>query len=56
VQRSVAGGPWKQFRTVATTGAFRFTVRPNVTTEYRLATANDAAAPVRIRVKNATVR
>jgi stage II sporulation protein D len=56
VQRSTAGGPWKQFRTVTTTGAFHFSVKPAVTTEYRLSTANDAAASVRIQVKAATVR
>jgi hypothetical protein len=56
VQRSSNGAPWKQFRTIATTGAFRFSVKPKVTTEYRLATANDAAAFVRIRVEAATVK
>ena len=39
VQRSSAGTPWKQFRTIATTGAFHFTVKPRVTTLFRLATA-----------------
>jgi stage II sporulation protein D len=56
VQQSTAGGLWKQFRKVAATGAFHFTVRPRATTDYRLATANDAAAPVRIRVQTGTVR
>jgi hypothetical protein len=56
VQRSTAGKPWKQLRTIATTGAFHFSVKPKVTTSYRLATANDAAAPVRIRVQAATVK
>jgi hypothetical protein len=51
VQRSTAGTPWEQFRTIATTGAFRFSVKPNLTTKYRLATTSDAAAPVRIRVQ-----
>ncbi len=51
VQSSPAGALWKQFRTIATTGAFHFSVKPNVTTRYRLATTNDAAAPVRIRVQ-----
>ena len=37
-------------RSVTTPGAFQFDVKPKVTTEYRLATANDAAASVRIRV------
>jgi hypothetical protein len=56
VQRSTAGGAWKRLRNVHTTGAFHFSVKPRVTTDYRLSTANDAAAPVRIRVKTATVR
>ena len=56
VQRSTRGKPWKQLRTIARTGAFRLTVRPRVTTEYRLATKSDAAAFVRIRVQTATVR
>jgi hypothetical protein len=51
VQRSTAGTPWTQFRTIATTGAFHFSVKPKLTTRYRLATADDAAAPVRIRVE-----
>jgi hypothetical protein len=51
VQSSTAGAPWKQFRTIATSGAFKFSVKPKVTTRYRLATANDAAAPVQIRVQ-----
>ena len=37
-------------------GAFHFTVKPKVTTAYRLATAQDAAASVRIRVEAATVK
>ena len=41
---------------IATTGAFHFSVKPKVTTKYRLATPNDAAASVRIRVEAATVR
>lgn len=56
VQRSTAGGPWKPFRKVTTTGAFHFSVKPRLTTDYRLSTGNQAAAPVRIRVKTATVR
>ena len=56
VQRSIAGAPWTQFRSIARTGAFRLSVKPKVTTAYRLATANDAAASVRIRVEAATVR
>ena len=55
LQRSTSGTPWKQFRTVGTAGAFRFTVRPKVTTKYRIATQNDATGYVRIRVKAATV-
>jgi SpoIID/LytB domain protein len=56
VQRSSAGTPWKQFRTIAPTGAFHFSVKPQVTTLFRLATQSDAAAPVRIRVQAATVK
>jgi stage II sporulation protein D len=55
VQRSSGGAPWTQFRTITTTGAFHFSVKPQVTTRYRLATAMDAAASVRIRVDAATV-
>jgi SpoIID/LytB domain protein len=53
VQARSPGTPWRQLRTIAPavqTGAFHLTVRPKVTTEYRLATAQDAAAFVRIRV------
>jgi stage II sporulation protein D len=59
VQRRTSGTSWTQFRSItpaAKTGAFNFTVKPKVTTQYRLATAKDAAASVRIRVKAATVR
>jgi stage II sporulation protein D len=56
LQSSSAGAAWKQFRTIAGTGAFHFAVKPRVTTRYRLATANDAAAPVRVRVEAATVK
>jgi SpoIID/LytB domain protein len=56
LQRSTASTPWSQFRTIATAGAFHFSVKPKVTTQYRLATANDAAASVRIRVQAATVK
>jgi stage II sporulation protein D len=56
VERSTAGGAWKQFRTIGTAGAFRLTVKPQVTTKYRLATPSDAAASVRIRVQAATVK
>ena len=54
VQRRTSAAAWTQFRSVVPapkTGAFHFTVRPKVTTQYRLATANDAAASVRIRVE-----
>ena len=50
VQRSTAGAPWTRFRS-AKTGAFHFSVKPKVTTQYRLATQSDAAASVRIRVQ-----
>ena len=56
VQSSTAGTAWRQLRTISKTGAFLFSVKPKVTTEYRLATAHDAAAFVRIRVKAATVK
>ena len=56
LQRSTAGTPWTQFRTVVKTGAFHFSVKPKLTTQYRLATTNDAAASVRIRVQAATVK
>jgi stage II sporulation protein D len=53
VQERTAGTPWKPFKSIAPaakTGAFRLVVRPSATTDYRLATARDAAAYVRIRV------
>jgi stage II sporulation protein D len=53
VQRRTSGTAWTQFRSVVPapkTGAFQFSVKPKVTTQYRLATANDSAASVRIRV------
>jgi stage II sporulation protein D len=59
VQRSTKATPWKRLRSIAPdpkTGAFRFTVKPKVTTWYRLATAQDAGAYVRIRVHGATVK
>jgi stage II sporulation protein D len=56
VQRSTAATPWTQFRSIAKAGAFHFSVKPKVTTEYRLATANDATGYVRIRVAAATVK
>jgi stage II sporulation protein D len=57
-QARTRGKPWKQLRSIvpaAATGAFHFAVKPKVTTQYRLATAGDAAAAVRIRVKAATL-
>jgi hypothetical protein len=59
VQSRTSGTAWTQFRSIvpaAKTGVFQFTVRPKVTTQYRLATEKDAAAPVRIRVEGATVK
>jgi len=56
VERSTAGTPWQQFRAIAKAGAFHFSVKPTVTTKYRLATANDASGSLRIRVSAATVR
>ncbi len=64
VQERTRGRPWKQLKRVAPapkTGAFYMNVRPKMTTDYRLATAQDAAAFVRIRVlavgkSDATVR
>jgi hypothetical protein len=56
VQRRSSGGTsWKRLRAVAS-GPFHFTVKPKVTTQYRLATAQDAAAFVRIRVGAGTVK
>jgi stage II sporulation protein D len=53
VQERTSGNSWEQLKAVAPaakTGAFHVSVRPKVTTDYRLATAADAAAFVRIRV------
>ncbi|HJU37420.1 MAG TPA: SpoIID/LytB domain-containing protein [Gaiellaceae bacterium] len=55
VQKRSNGTPWKRLRAVHS-GSFRFTVKPRVTTVYRLATAQDAAGSVRIRVQAATVK
>lgn len=58
VQARTGGKPWKRLRSIvpaAGTGAFHFSVKPRATTRYRLATAQDAAAAVRIRVKAATL-
>jgi stage II sporulation protein D len=54
VQKRSSGTPWQRLRAVVP-GAFHFAVKPKVTTQYRLASAHDAAAPVRIRVQNATL-
>ncbi|MGZ4289612.1 MAG: SpoIID/LytB domain-containing protein [Gaiellaceae bacterium] len=54
VQRRTSATAWTQFRSIvpaAKTGAFQFSVKPKVTTQYRLATGEDAAASVRVRVK-----
>ena len=55
VQKRSSGTPWRRLRSVAS-GVFEFTVKPKVTTQYRLANAQDAAAPVRIRVDTGTVK
>ena len=54
VQRRSGGGPWQRLRSVVS-GTFSFTVKPKVTTDYRLENAQDAAASVRIRVQAATL-
>jgi stage II sporulation protein D len=54
LQERTAGQAWQQLKSVAPTaktGAFHLAVRPRATTDYRLATAQDAAAFVRIRVR-----
>jgi stage II sporulation protein D len=56
VQRSTDGTTWTPLRSITSPGAFQFGVKPKVTTQYRLATPDDAAAPVRIRVAPATLR
>jgi hypothetical protein len=56
VQKSTDGTTWTQLRSITTQGAFTFGVKPKMTTQYRLATPDDAAAPVRIRVGPATLR
>jgi hypothetical protein len=56
VQRSTAGMPWQRFRSITRAGAFHFSVKPKVTTKYRLATENDASGYLRIRVGAATVK
>jgi stage II sporulation protein D len=50
VQERTAGAQWQQFKSITATGAFQLVVKPTVTTDYRLATARDAAAFVRVRV------
>ena len=59
VQKRVSGGTWKRLKAVvpaAKTGAFTVSVKPKVTTYYRLATANDAAGSVRVRVAGGTLK
>jgi stage II sporulation protein D len=54
VQRRTSATAWTRFRSIVPapkTGAFKFTVKPKLTTQYRLATTDDAAASVRIRVE-----
>jgi SpoIID/LytB domain protein len=54
VEQRSRGKPWTRVRAIrpaAKTGAFHLVVRPRATTAYRLATAQDAAAFVRIRVR-----
>jgi stage II sporulation protein D len=55
LQKRSSGTSWQRVRAIAP-GVFRFSVKPKVTTYYRLATAQDAAAPVRIRVGAATLK
>lgn len=53
LQARSLGGPWRPLKSIVpapTTGAFHLSVKPKVTTDYRLATAQDAAAYMRIRV------
>jgi SpoIID/LytB domain protein len=52
LQARSLGGPWKPVKSIVPpkTGAFHVAVKPKATTDYRLATAQDAAAYVRIRV------
>jgi stage II sporulation protein D len=54
VQKRSSGRPWQQLRSLVP-GAFSFAVKPKVTTQYRLTSATDTAAPVRIRVQTATL-
>jgi stage II sporulation protein D len=57
VQARSGGMPWKQLESIAPgtqTGAFHLIVRPTATTEYRLATSQDAAAFVRVRVQSSS--
>ena len=55
LQERSSGNPWKQLKSIVPapkTGAFHLAVKPAATTDYRLATAHDAAAFVRIRVQS----
>jgi stage II sporulation protein D len=54
VQRRSGGGTWQQLKSIVP-GTFSLTVKPETTTDYRLATQDDAAAFIRIRVQAATV-
>jgi SpoIID/LytB domain protein len=59
VESRSSGTPWLPLRAVVPatkTGVFHISVKPKVTTEYRLANGQDAAAFVRIRVDAATLR
>jgi hypothetical protein len=59
LQARSSGQPWKPLRAIVPavpTGGFHLYVKPKVTTQYRLATAEDAAGAVRIRVKAATLK
>ena len=49
LQQRPSGGSWTEVAAV-TPGAISVDVTPTVTTQYRLATAKDAAAPIRIKV------
>jgi hypothetical protein len=53
LQARSPGGEWKPLKSIVPmpkTGAFHLAVKPKATTDYRLATAQNAAAYVRIRV------
>jgi stage II sporulation protein D len=54
VQKRSGGAPWQLLKSLVP-GAFSFAVKPKVTTQYRLTSANDTAAPVRIMVQTGTL-